>query len=228
MRKTKANKGITLIALVITIIVMLILVLVTINISVNGKLFDYAGKATLDTEKAKEIEIVKVSATEAWLDSNIDNILAENSSAIVAENLLKAVRGNASGRDVEVLPDDEGLVVHFKDVGRKYWVDNTGDVYEVIEDDTPGVLAGSGTQSDPFKIQSIEDLVVLSIMVNGGDETLGIEENDCEGQYISLERTLDFNSRYSYCDPDTTIYDTYLEGDGTNTLKTQLTARQWI
>ena len=53
MRK---NKGITLIALVITIIVMLILVAVTISIAVNGGLFSYAGKAAKDTEKAKKEE----------------------------------------------------------------------------------------------------------------------------------------------------------------------------
>ena len=51
------KKGITLIALVITIIVMLILVAVTINIAVNGGLFSYAGKATSDTEKAKQDEL---------------------------------------------------------------------------------------------------------------------------------------------------------------------------
>ena len=45
----KQEKGITLIALVITIIVMLILVAVTISIAVNGGLFDYAQKAAVDT-----------------------------------------------------------------------------------------------------------------------------------------------------------------------------------
>ena len=48
----KSNKGITLIALVITIIVMLILVVVTIRISTNGGLFDYAGKAARETNDA--------------------------------------------------------------------------------------------------------------------------------------------------------------------------------
>ena len=48
----KKNKGITLIALVITIIVMLILVVVTIRISTNGGLFDYAGKAARETKDA--------------------------------------------------------------------------------------------------------------------------------------------------------------------------------
>ena len=50
--KMKTNKGITLIALVITIIVILILVVVTIRISTNGGLFDYAGKAARETNDA--------------------------------------------------------------------------------------------------------------------------------------------------------------------------------
>lgn len=41
----RSQKGITLIALVITIIVMLILVAVTITMAVNGGLFDYARQA---------------------------------------------------------------------------------------------------------------------------------------------------------------------------------------
>ena len=50
--KMKSNKGITLIALVITIIVMLILVVVTIRISTKGGLFDYAGRAARETKDA--------------------------------------------------------------------------------------------------------------------------------------------------------------------------------
>lgn len=52
----KEKRGITLIALVITIIVMLILVAVTITMAVNGGLFQYAGRATKDTELAKNAE----------------------------------------------------------------------------------------------------------------------------------------------------------------------------
>ena len=50
------NKGITLIALVITIIVMLILVSVTISMAINGGLFENAGRAVRETENAKEQE----------------------------------------------------------------------------------------------------------------------------------------------------------------------------
>lgn len=74
VNKIQKNKGITLIALVITIIVMLILVAVTINIAINGGLFDYAKVASSKTEKAKEDELKK-----AALDANltIDEIISK-------------------------------------------------------------------------------------------------------------------------------------------------------
>ena len=50
------QKGVTLIALVITIIVMLILVGVTINMALNGRLFGYAKQGVRDTENKKAEE----------------------------------------------------------------------------------------------------------------------------------------------------------------------------
>lgn len=48
----RSQKGITLIALVITIIVMLILVAVSITMAVDGGLFQKAGEATQGTNSA--------------------------------------------------------------------------------------------------------------------------------------------------------------------------------
>ena len=52
----RSQKGITLIALVITIIVMLILVAVTITMAVNGGLFNYAKQAADETNRAIDSE----------------------------------------------------------------------------------------------------------------------------------------------------------------------------
>lgn len=52
----RGNKGITLIALVITIIVMLILVSVTVTLAINGGLFDYAKTAAEGTNNAANEE----------------------------------------------------------------------------------------------------------------------------------------------------------------------------
>ena len=56
IKRNNTNKGITLIALVITIIVMLILVAVTISMAVNGGLFNYAEKAVSETQNARDEE----------------------------------------------------------------------------------------------------------------------------------------------------------------------------
>ena len=48
----KGQKGITLVALVITIIVMLILVGVSVTVALNGGLFDTADKAVENTNQA--------------------------------------------------------------------------------------------------------------------------------------------------------------------------------
>ena len=66
MKKIRDEKGITLIALVITIIVMLILVAVTISMAVNGGLFEYAGRAAQETDKAKraELELTNLASIE--------------------------------------------------------------------------------------------------------------------------------------------------------------------
>ena len=55
-KNIKNQKGITLIALVITIIVMLILVSVTITMAVNGGLFGYAKNAAVETNTQLEAE----------------------------------------------------------------------------------------------------------------------------------------------------------------------------
>jgi len=52
----KNQKGITLIALIITIIVMLVLVAVTINVALNGGLFEKAKTASLETQKQADKE----------------------------------------------------------------------------------------------------------------------------------------------------------------------------
>lgn len=52
MKRIREERGITLVALVITIIVMLILVAVTINIAIQGGLFETARYARDETQNA--------------------------------------------------------------------------------------------------------------------------------------------------------------------------------
>ena len=62
----KKQKGITLIALIITIIVMLILVGVTVTVAINGGLFNTAKEAARGTENAKIFEQIQLAVTSAY------------------------------------------------------------------------------------------------------------------------------------------------------------------
>ena len=81
-RKIKNQKGITLVALVITIIVMLILVAVSVTVAINGGLFTKAKEAgnAWETKSAEEADgnIVKVNVdgtiTTTTIDGAIDSL----------------------------------------------------------------------------------------------------------------------------------------------------------
>lgn len=83
-------------------------------------------------------------------------------------------------------------------------------------DKEPGALNGTGTETDPFIIMSIEDLVYFSQQVNEGVNTYS-------NQYVKLGKSLNFNGNLSYGDANTKEYDIYLGGEGTTGLKEQLT-----
>ena len=59
----KEQKGITLVALVITIIVMLILVAVSVTVALNGGLFQTAGDAASQTKDARDDELTLSDGT---------------------------------------------------------------------------------------------------------------------------------------------------------------------
>ena len=78
MKKLKQNKGITLVALVITIIILLILAGISIAALTNTGLFDKAKKAKIEIENAQELE---------------NEILADY------ENKINELRGTTSAGD---------------------------------------------------------------------------------------------------------------------------------
>ena len=83
---------------------------------------------------------------------------------------------------------------------------------EQVTDINPGILEGNGTETDPYVINSIEDLVFFAYDVTNG--------NNYEGEYVSLGLSLDFNSTKSYVDAFRTDFGTYgYDGE----LKTLLT-----
>lgn len=66
----KGQKGITLVALIITIIVMLILVGVSITVAMNGGLFEKATTAVDETKEKQLDEAVSLVVAEYYADKN--------------------------------------------------------------------------------------------------------------------------------------------------------------
>ena len=153
------NKGITLVALVVTIVIMLILVGVTLNIALG------------------------------------DNGLFKMTRQAV--NRYKTAQGDEEEAMQDLSDEIYGLIGKGKD------------------DETPGEMAGEGTEESPFLIQSIEDLVAFSNKVNSG--------TTYENQVVKLAVNLDFQSEDSYVDYKTTAYGDINGTNGAEELKTELT-----
>ena len=69
----RGQKGITLVALVITIIVMLILVGVSATVAINGGLFDKAKDGAKNTQEAANAER-NLSSGKVMIDNNEHNV----------------------------------------------------------------------------------------------------------------------------------------------------------
>lgn len=123
------------------------------------------------------------------------------------------LNNNAGNDKTEVIDNGDTLVVKFVDSGRYYEVDNDGNVSEPVEmviDEYAGDLTKGGrcdgSESKPYEINCIEDLVVFSMMTNGGNSELGINSSNFSGKYVILNRDLDFNSIFSYNDYNSIKY----------------------
>ena len=212
--KNKGERAITLIALVITIIILLILAGITINLLLgeNG-ILNRAKEGKIGTEVAREKEILQMSLAGIQADNEGNLIFDENT-------LLKELKNYTN--DVEVTKSGNKMyLVKYTDSNREYEVYSNGEIDKAAEkviDKNPGEFEGEGTETNPYLIQSIEDLVALSNKVNAGESY--------EGKYFNIENNLNFASRNSYVNPDRTDYGD-INGDGTtDALITEVTTEK--
>ena len=219
--KRKQERGITLIALITTIIVLLILAGITIGaITGSNGIIGQAQSAKEETEISQEKEIIDISTVEAMGKNNRGNL--------EEEEFQNALNSHTNG-NVEVSTSGEEFEVFFEESNRYYIVDkdgNIGEMNEYIEDNSPGDITKdengkelAGTEDEPYEIWCIEDLVKLAQMVNE-------EGKNLNNQYIVLKRDLNFTSKLSYMNPNTTEFDTFLGGDGTTPLIKQLSEEE--
>ena len=160
-RNKDMNKGITLIALVITIIVLLILAAVSIaTLTGENGILTRANDAKTSTEIAEEKEKVELATVAA---------LADDNGGEIKEDYLKQELEKYFGTDgVSVTPGEnngeEGFIVTIDDSGRQYFVDKDGNVEEL----------GTGVVNPPSEEPDNPDdngIFQETSTINGGEAT---------------------------------------------------------
>lgn len=213
MNIKKSNKGITLVALVITIVILLILSIITIREVQGEGLIQKSKQAVIKHEIAQEKEKMQLAVADLKMTKANGNVKVTNT---MLEDKIKDY-----GIENETIGDGY-FTVKIAKSGRLYTIDEKGAIegpIEKTEDTNPGHLEGEGTQENPFIIASIEDLVTFSNKVNGigyeitsnGEAKQVTESHNYEGEYVELACDLDFKSEVSYVNASRTDFGT----DGT-------------
>ena len=204
------NKGITLIALIITIVVLLILAGITIGrLSGEDGIIGNSNKAKEQAEIENEKEVVEQATVEAMGKGKYGNISKNNLEAAIDKIV-------GEGK-TEVEETGNKFTVYFIESKRYYEIDNDGNVgdYQLAaEDKNPGDITKDengnlldGSQEHPYEINCIEDLIVFSNMTNGkgikienGTAVEIMNKTNFDNKYVVLKRNLNFNSKFSYAD----------------------------
>ena len=190
---SKNHRGITLIALIITIIVMIILVGVTINVALNGGLFETTEKAAKGTQIEADREILQVGVAGALVSE--EGITKES----LQNNLPEGWNVNGEGPFTVISPNGNKFTVNLDGTIETNNEEDT-EIPEVekVMDEYPGDITDNGTrdgtESNPYMINSMEDLVAFGELVDMGETY--------EGKIIKLGYNLDFNSDNSYINPN--------------------------
>ena len=226
------EKGITLIALIVTIIVLIILAGITIaTLTGDDGIINNANNAKEETEIANEKEIVDRATINAMGNNKRGNI--------VKDELQDELDRITKVGDTEVEDNGEEFEVFFVKTNRYYIVDIDGDIVEegeIVIDKSPGDITKDENGNDieegkPYEIWCIEDLVAFSNMVNGNGIILengkAIEidtPTNFSNKTVELKTNLNFKSKHSYANSERTDFGDINgnENDG-NTLMNEMT-----
>ena len=116
---SKQNKGITLIALIITIIVMMILVAVSVTVALNGGLFGTAKKAGIETQAKAEEEKLNLQAEKAPI-AEVDFYKLDKNLPTGFEKIAEKTYKSSNGNIFQVLKTGEIV---------QGWIDNGDGTY---------------------------------------------------------------------------------------------------
>ena len=150
----KKESGITLIALIVTIIILIILAGITI------------GTLTGDNGIIKQAQTAKTETERSDIEEKINVIVIDNSKEReMDKDKLISDFENKLPDGKEIVDSDDLIYIIYPEYSFEVDIE-TGDVKQTeidrVEDETPWELAGSGTEEDPYLIESIEDLVAFS------------------------------------------------------------------
>ena len=125
--KTRNERGVTLIALVVTIVVLLILAGVAISmLSGDDGIIINAQKANEENDKGREKEIVTLAVGSA--------LSSDEGYTIERDNLNSALANHIGTEGVDyTLSDTEPYIVKYLDSGRSYVIDEKGKVSEYVD-----------------------------------------------------------------------------------------------
>ena len=187
------QKGITLIALVVTIIILLILASISVaTLNGDNSILKNAGNAKENSEISEETEIVQIATIQAMGNNKYGNV-----EKTEIENALK----NKTDKKTRVINNGNNLVIEFIDTNRYYRIDIDGNIekIEVEFDSTPGDFTKNqkgenldGTEAKPYEISCIEDLCAYSNYIGSGSWRWSPRT------YVILTKDLDFKSELSY------------------------------
>ena len=208
------EKGITLIALIVTIIVLIILAGITIaTLTGEDGIINNANNAKEETEIANEKEIVDRATINAMGNNKRGNI--------VRDELQDELDRITKVGDTEVEDNGEEFEVVFVNTNRYYTVNKDGDIIEegkIVIDKSPGDITKDENgnaieEGQPYEIWCIEDLVAFSNMVNGNGIILengkAIEidtPTNFSNKTVELKTNLNFKSKYSYSNSERTDF----------------------
>ena len=181
----KNNKGITLVALVVTIIVILILAGVSISMLTgqNG-ILKRATEANNTTEVASEKEGIQMAITASQMAS--DNYTS------IKKDGLQSKLNSYFGKEKTTLEDnkDGSYTVTMNNSKRKYTIEDDGSIIEGVYDKWNGTDSKEPTEktSNEIHIYTVAELKWIADKVNNDGNTF-------DGYTIYLENNLDFGAR---------------------------------
>ena len=181
----KKNKGITLVALVITIIILLILAGISIGtLTGQNGILKRTIEAKNTTEVASEKEGIQMAVTTSQM--------ASTNYTSIKKDVLQSELNSYFGKEKTTLEDnkDGSYTVTMNNSKRKYTIEDDGSIIEGVYDKWNGTDSKEPTEktSNEIHIYTVAELKWIADKVNNDGNTF-------EGYTIYLENNLDFGAR---------------------------------